>query len=164
MGRRVQHVCGVRNDVPRGDLRLTERRAKTVDALGANRRLVAVVLRNRGEDLQGLHPRAAGPAHGHVDAAVIDRVGSEVERHSAPSVEVECRAEREWRVTSSSRCLQPLPRLSTVYSPLSSGLERSSILEPSTYSTVCGFRSLAMRFTTSPMRFACSRMMSACSF
>jgi len=77
-GRGVEHVRGMRDDMLGGDAGLGERRAEAGDALGANGAAVAVVLRDRGENLERGHARAAGAEDGHVDAAGIDRVGAEV--------------------------------------------------------------------------------------
>ena len=58
-----------------------ERGAEALHPLGPDGRLVAVVLRDGGEDLERRGAGAGGAPGRHVDAAVVDGVGAEVARH-----------------------------------------------------------------------------------
>src|SRR5689334_14233389 len=77
----VENVSRVRDHVPRRNRGLCQRRAKSLNTLRTDRHLVAVVLGDRGEDLQRLHTGASRAARGHVDAAIVDRVSAQKECH-----------------------------------------------------------------------------------
>ena len=111
--RGVEHVRRVRDDESWIDLRLAERVAKARHALGSDRALVAVVLRDGGEDLQRAHARVARPARGHVDAAVVDRVCAEVVVHERES---------SWRVNAAPARQRMRPSRTMRVAPLSACL------------------------------------------
>jgi hypothetical protein len=77
----VEHVRGVHDHVGRRDPGRRERGTEAIHPLGANRRLVAVVLRDGSEDLERGGAGAGRPPDRHVDAARIDGVGAEVAAH-----------------------------------------------------------------------------------
>jgi hypothetical protein len=76
-GRGVQHVGGMHENEAPFDTRRVDRRSEALRALRLDRDLLVVVLRWRGEQLHRAHPAPRRPPHGHVDAAVVDRMRAE---------------------------------------------------------------------------------------
>src|SRR5881409_2577963 len=70
----IQDICAVRHEALRIETRCLDRGAEALGALGADRRFVAVKLRDRGEQLHRVHARIGGPADRHVEPTVIDGV------------------------------------------------------------------------------------------
>ena len=70
------------DDILRLDFRFCQSRLEPLYTLGLYRNFIAIVFRNGGKELHRGHIRIAGSLHGHVNAAVVDRVCAEEFCHS----------------------------------------------------------------------------------
>ena len=77
----IQDVCAVRDKSLWVETRSLDRRAKPLRTLRPDGRLVAIELRDRGEQLHRVHARVGGSADRHVEPTVVDGMRSQPMPH-----------------------------------------------------------------------------------